>query len=419
MNSRIEKIIPLGDSQMSVWMSIVSGRESKNYVELISVKVYGKELYDRGILEKSIAILSEEIAALRCVIVWKKTKMPNIIVFRQSYKNCTCVDCASNFNQKSYNKFIEDIWKKKVSIDQTPFYFYIVKESETCSHVIMKFSHILIDGWSTTIILEELYTIILHFIHNKTYIPRKKDYGNDSILKKISEQNFLFWKQYLQGCDKFDLSVNEGNVGFWNSHFICQSHLFSRFSLAVYIYASWILTDYIWGKNRNIQFGVIVSGRELNTELLGRVGFYMKTLPFFVSLDLNWTVREFLSKVNEIFLNIIAHSDINTSEVFKINNYKHVYEKVIVIQNYFGTVLNFKNEELKFVLEEKKYDNDINFCLAARIFGRDVFLDVNYNQNSYTEKKLREITDIMQSVFSIITNCSKFEEKRLLDIMEH
>ena len=416
MHSVVEAVIPLKDSQLLIWMSILKKPELNKYNELIGIKVYGNKLYDDGIIEKSIVILSEKIAALRSIVTWNKTKVPYIIVYQRPFVNYISIDGSAFFNRNWYDSFIEEKWKEEVKIDVVPFYFYIIKENETYSHILLKFSHILVDGWSTTIILEELYTILYNMIRKEKYSTKKFEYENKVNSSKDENRNRLFWKQYLNDFTKSDFDVKEGEVSFWNSHFNWKASSLSQFSLAVYIYASWILNEYISRNNKNVQFGMMVSGREVNTELLEKVGFYMKTLPFFISLDLSWTINELLQKVNKLLLDIITHSDISINEIHKINNSRCVYNKVIVIQNYFSNLLNFDNEELKFELETKKYDNDVDLCLAVRVFESDIYLDINYNPKKYQEEKIKKSVATMKKIFFLVTD-SKLESEQLFDIL--
>ena len=153
----IQKVISLNESQKELWLSCMIGLKPANlaYNESVSLKLYGN--FDLQAFRKAVEYLIQCHEALRANI---SANGESLIIYRNRNTDIAYDDFSeieSNLLEDALKSFI----KKEVSIPfdlykDVLFKFFVHKIDEETNYVTLIIHHIIGDGWSIGILLEDL-----------------------------------------------------------------------------------------------------------------------------------------------------------------------------------------------------------------------------------------------------------------------
>ncbi|MFK8105307.1 MAG: amino acid adenylation domain-containing protein, partial [Saprospiraceae bacterium] len=224
--------------------------------------------------------------------------------------------------QEAVEKFAEADLAKGFDFNQVPLMrINVVKLDEKAYKMFWTFHHILIDGWSNPILIEELMTAYELLSEGKTFasikdsIAIEEDRFEDFIKyigtkDKTVEQEF--WKKYLGEFETpsllpfidDNLARNKGGVTEELEHIFTEE---TTKAIKAYCQANFITANTfiqgIWGfllsrytGNEDILFGATVSGRPSDLANAERmIGLFINTMPVRVKLKADATISEVLT----------------------------------------------------------------------------------------------------------------------------
>ncbi|MCP4157082.1 MAG: hypothetical protein GY757_55730, partial [bacterium] len=185
---------------------------------------------------------------------------------------------------------------KKFDLRQVPFRITLCKCDSSKYTMIISNHHILYDGWSTGIILEEFFRIYDIFAAGKEPEKTLKT-GFKVFLKWIRDREGrgqeVFWKKYLEGFDtRTQLSVKRRSLTAEGegAYSICfdreESTATERFAArhkvtqAALLYSAWGILQQRYTNSDDVLFGVTVSGRPPAIPGIEKiVGLFINTQP--------------------------------------------------------------------------------------------------------------------------------------------
>ncbi|WP_421943902.1 amino acid adenylation domain-containing protein [Pedobacter sp.] len=161
----IEKIIVLNESQKELWLSCVIGGDSANlaYNESVSLKLSGK--FDLSIFKKAIIHLTETHEALRSNV---SKNGERLIVYKNVNANIFYHD-FSIFKPEEVEEKLKSFIHHEISIpfdlyNDNLFKIYVHKIDEHTTYITLIIHHIIGDGWSIGIFLEDLSSLYNNLI---------------------------------------------------------------------------------------------------------------------------------------------------------------------------------------------------------------------------------------------------------------
>ncbi len=215
--------------------------------------------------------------------------------------------------------------------------FYIIKLSER-KHIFLSIvHHIIIDGWSVDILLNELKEIYnAHIEHREINLPHlsiqyhdyavwQKTFLNDSM---INEQ-VRYWKNQLDGSmDKLNIPVQSSHTK--NEIFSGRTHIryisknltddlkhlgkINNTSLFVVLLTSFSLLLHKYTKQTDISIGTPAVGRK-NIELQHLIGFFVNNLVIRTNYDENLTFVDLLTKVKQTVFGAFENQDVPFEQI--------------------------------------------------------------------------------------------------------
>jgi|GEM_PF-273313 len=154
----IDKIIPTNEPQKEIWLSCIIGRDESNlaYNESVSLSLYGDFNY-----ACFIEALQEVIARHEALRATVSANGETLIVYKQLESDLHFEDISTDNNQKAtLDQFVADEVQHVFDLQEGPlFRVFLHKLSEINYYFTLVKHHIIGDGWSTGVILEDLSKI--------------------------------------------------------------------------------------------------------------------------------------------------------------------------------------------------------------------------------------------------------------------
>ena len=227
--------------------------------------------------------------------------------------------------------------------------------------------HILFDGWSFPILMEEFLTTYELLNAGETLPLQEEDRYEDYIRyieRSDKEAEEKYWRNYLQGIEQntllpfipttIDRNKGKGEykaIGIQiKSEIAAKIQSFAhqhRVTLNTIMQCVWAYLLHRYTGNKNIVYGIIVSGRP--DDLAGvehRVGMYINTLPLYSGLKEETEISEWLQ---------LMQAQQVTSRQFQHTPFTVVQGWSGIQGDLFDTLLTFENYPFNKVVAKKQW----------------------------------------------------------------
>ncbi|GJM33278.1 MAG: hypothetical protein DHS20C18_22790 [Saprospiraceae bacterium] len=375
--SRFYKLSPL---QEGILFHHLFDKNSKAYVEQLRLDF--PEGVDIEILKKSLNYVIGNYSILRTNFIYDQAKIPVQCVFDQVKLPLELLDyskLSSAEKAKRFTEFLEIDVQRSFDMQVAPLMrLTLVDMGDNFFKMVWTSHHILLDGWSMSIVMAEVIDAYETYASGETPVIKQEDKYEDFI-KYIAQRDQyeeeLFWKSYLKNFSENTLlpfvhTAGSHNTGagiakkyldltdeFTNTlKAYCQQNQLTVNTLLQGVW-SLILSKYT-GKDK-VVFGVPVSGRPsdlANAEQ--RVGLYLNTLPLFVELAQDAQIEDWLRAIqqNNIEAREFQHTALNKIQQW-IGTQGDFFDSILVFENYpIRKAISGSDSRLKIenvVLEEQ------------------------------------------------------------------
>lgn len=291
---------------------------------------------------------------------------------------------------------------------------------------ILSNHHILMDGWSTGLILLDLfklYNLILRQESN-TLQPVA---SCESYYKWLESKNDMetkeYWKQYLQGLsNNVTLPYDVRKDGFSNASLIVtidNSLKDKAIALAkekqvtmnTLLQSVWVVILQKYCQLDDIVFGYTVSGRVAEVDDMDRMtGLFINTIPMRIKSNDKLGFDKLLKEVNHTLLynqpyDYYPLADIQAQSELRNN----LIQTLMVFENYPLDLeqLHKEFDDAGFQISHYDFMEETNFDLTLIIsVQKEMTIKFLYNQNKYSESYIENIGRHFEAVMKeVIENC--------------
>ncbi|WP_037110548.1 non-ribosomal peptide synthetase, partial [Rhodococcoides fascians] len=288
----------------------------------------------------------------------------------------------------------------------------------------MTFEHILLDGWSTSAVLDEIFDTY----RDPEYSARVRPASFRSYLDWLSDQDidaaYRAWSSYLAELSGPTLvwpagvAAGEGRDGSGELHRDLDSaaaaavHAAARASgvtVGTVLQAAWGVTlGQLVGSN-DVVFGNTVSGRPPELADSDRiVGLLFNTVPLRVSFSPFDSVRALLTRVQHEQLQVIDHPYASLTKIQAAADMSTMFDTLFVVQN-----LPFEEEAApgEFELVTTEVDDETHYPVTFAIDPSEVdgetvvHVRLVYRHDAYTEASALELLErFLQVLVALVQN---------------
>ena len=418
-NKKIQSICNLTSTQNGILFHSLKSEIQGTYVEQIVFHIKGQIII--SYLEKALEDLSLQYEALRSNILYKKLNIPRRVVY-QDRKIPLCVHGLQEVDILDHSEKSREIIKSEkqkicdISEDSL-FRVCIIINEENKFQIVFTYHHVILDGWSTMILLNTLLHTYLAKISNTECNMQKEISYSDYVewIDTLDVKNSLnYWENYLKSYEDnmfnsaYVFQKNKGNVDNtaeieavinaedWG--LICKSVNNQKCTINSYLKVifSVILQQFVLSED--LVFGEVTSGREISFKNANKiVGLLINTIPVRVK-GIKETLLERMISLNNESVVSRENAHVGLDRIKKLQNSDTDLIKFLYVFENYPTasmpVDSYFKVETQELFEQTNYD--FNLILTPRSDGLVVRLI--YNGNVYTNFQINQFLECFVSM---------------------
>lgn len=435
----IENIYELSPVQEGILFHYLSEPDLGVYFQQLSFIIDGT--FDLRAFEQAWRHTVEQHSILRSAFYWKQADKPLQVVYRSIQLPIELLDwreLSANQQQYQLNNFLKSDQKRGFDLAQAPLMrLTVIQLAENIHRCIWSHHHLLLDGWSVSIVLKQTldcYHLLvkdksLNFNHSSPY----SDY-----IAWLGQQNLTqaetFWRQFLKGFSaptplgieqssnlstELQNSYDEEKI-FLSKHTTTALQNLAKnnqLTINTILQGVWALLLSRYSGHDDIVFGVTVSGRSATISgIETMVGLFINTLPMRVKVSLD---DKLLSWLQELQAQQIELQQYEYTPLTKIQKWSEIpgnqplFESIFVFENY-PIDASLLDEDKSFVIRdiESKETTGYPLCVAG-IPGSQLQLWLGYDCRRFDRETIKRVLSHLQIILeSFVTK----PEQRLVDI---
>ena len=422
---------PLSHSQKRLWMLHEFSEVKAAYNVPRAYLLKGN--FNRKAINKAFAYIFNKHEILRTTFKEVKGEPKQFITPINEFKTPITFEDLK-IEEVAIEKFIANLSNLPFNLSEGPLVSVkVYKKNETEHILFLNLHHIISDGWSATILLNELceyynaivakedFKVIELPIQYKDYsVWQKEQFENESFQKHKA-----FWANKLSGeLTRFSLplsypktktNVNEGK----SLRYVIDKDLINKLALKttelgvsfyMLLLAAFKTLAYRYTLQNDILIGTIVAGRE-KEELADQLGFYVNTIAQRTFVNGKVSFAELLQILKEDLLESVEHQYypfdqvVNDLEITKEVHNSSLFDIMFVHQN---------NEELDESvllsglevtgLEGDLIESKFDASFVTREVPEGLQISVEYNAALYSEGFLQQFLKHYEAILNCIEN---------------
>ncbi|MGN7825082.1 amino acid adenylation domain-containing protein, partial [Chitinophaga sp. 22536] len=327
--------------------------------------------------------------------------------------------------EQAIQQYIENDRRQGFDFSEAPLMrITLIQVDDNCYRLVWTFHHILLDGWSVPVLLEELLQTYGSLAAGQTIDIKSEDRYAEYIHYLRHRDTYAeekYWKAYLQGLSSPGLlpfisgTVNRTrSAGQYrqltfeaDAAFMAQIMRYAhqhRITLNSLVQGVWAYLLSRYTGREQVVYGATVSGRpEEMPDIEKRAGLFINTLPLYTTVDNNRPVGEWLRELQESQLQSRRYQHVELGDVQRWTGIgSELFDTLLVFENYpVNRVLTSHRWQLQ--MDDLVMKEQTNYPLTIVVMAADTLqVQFSYNETvlegayvqaiaQHTEQVLRQI----------------------------
>ena len=411
----VQQIYQLSPMQEGMLFHAIMDKESNAYYQLISYDTIGE--IDVQTIEDAWNALIEKYAIFRTVFIHEEINKPMQVVLQERKIQIYFEDISSMTERVRENyieRYQEQEKQKGFNLSEDTLIRVTVLKTGPINHkIIWSYHHILMDGWSLGIVINDFFYIYQTIKKNEVlYLTETCPYYNyiKWLKKQNLEEGYAYWREYLDNYEqkiilpKDSIKIKKKIYQQKNLKFQLNKETTTKLINIARKHNVTINTIFqtIWGillqkynNTEDVVFGAVVSGRP--SEILGiesAVGLFINTIPVRVK---NNQIRNFIELIRQIQDNALLSEKFTYLSLAQIQSNSQLknelIDHIIVFENY-----PLDNEKINNLFHEFKIERidffeqtNYNFNIIILPEIEEYYICFKYNEEMYSEYFINKI----------------------------
>ncbi|WP_139487924.1 non-ribosomal peptide synthase/polyketide synthase [Brevibacillus dissolubilis] len=422
MKVKVEKIYPLSNMQKGMLFHTLDNPNEDAYFEQMIIDLQGE--VDEAVLADSFNELLKRHDILRASISTKMDEPLHVILSERKIK-FTYADIREQdqVSQAGYVEtyLAEDKQKGFDLAKETLIRVGLLRTAADAYKVIWTYHHILLDGWSMGILLNELFTIYAYKVKGEDHqLSAPRSFGDyiKWMQAQDQEEGLTYWRKYLAGYEQKALiptlrkksntaeyQRQEKVITFSKELTNKIKKMADRNAVTLHTVLQ-TLWGFILAKYNGTQeavFGTVVSGRNANVDgIENMLGLFINTVPTRITLGSELRFVDVLKRTQQDSLESQPYHHLNLADVQAVSELKQdLIDHVVVFENYAfdASSMEEKKNDLGFEVKGVSGDERTNypFTIAAGL-GEKLTLILIYDGRVYDSIIMDQIEAHMKQV---------------------
>lgn len=433
----VEDVYPLSPMQKGMLFHSLYSGERGAYVEQVGWTLNGA--FDETLFELAWRQVIAHHPALRTCFFWDDLKEP-LQVVRQKvelrWQRDDQRDLSLADQQERLQVFLESDRRQGFDLSKAPLVRLTqTRVSENSYRVIWTYHHLILDGWSVSLILKEVlqcYKALRRGIRSEVEDRRPfRDYVR-WLQHQDTQLAEAYWRERLRGFEApASLSVEKpsGTAASEKESYAVQQVQLSRaateklrtiarrhqLTLSILVEGAWTLLLSRYNDASEIVFGIVVTGRPSTLPgVEAMVGLFINTLPMRVSVPPAARCIAWLKELQQQQIEMLQYEYTPLAQI-------HEWSDVPRGQQIFRTIIAFDNVQEDEALgsgEQNIKISDVfrantrtNYPLTLGVVAADeLSLQITYDEGRFDSVT---ITRMMDHLESLVTGFTDDREHRL------
>ncbi|PUZ30107.1 tyrocidine synthetase-3 [Chitinophaga costaii] len=415
--SNVQDILELSFAQQGMLFHYLEDSRTNLYNMQAVFDISGA--IDVALLEQAFRKVQADNEILRTVFEWKKVKRPLQIVLKSGdlvFEHHFIED------QKNIDQLIATDRNRRFDLQLTPFRIHVITISPVQAILIVTHHHILFDGWSTGILLKEVFTTYRQLQAGAAVPPARKQAYREA-MKHITVHSgasptIKYWKENLREYEINKIPFQQpphaaaaGKVLTWRHKAdanklkeFAAAHRVTRSAVICTAYGM-LLQQYL--NTADVVFAMPVSVRDTMVEGVENVmGVFINTLPFRFNYGGGETLLHIVQGVHTRLIEQGSHSLIAYNEIKTLTGIKpreHLFDSILTLENYPLDMASINcNDGFRLELRSTYGDTGIPLVLIV-FFDTDLDIIVNYQAAVVGETFVQQLTTRLVNIIDAIT----------------
>ncbi|MEM7758013.1 MAG: amino acid adenylation domain-containing protein [Cyanobacteria bacterium P01_A01_bin.40] len=339
--SRAENI-PLSFAQQRLWFLAQLAPESPLYNESAALRLSGQ--LNISILKRSLAELIRRHEPLRTTFSTDSKGKPVQVIHPAAEISLPIINLEQlnlTIQQQEIEKLVTQEAQKVFDLEQDLLFRVTLLKLSSSEHVVLFTTHhIITDGWSTGILIDEIATLYQAFLAGEpsplAELPiQYADFAlwqRQWLSGKILKTQLHYWQQQLQGAPELiqlptdrprpTIQTYRGATQSFslNTELTQKLQTLSRESgstLFMTLLAAFATLLHRYSGQSDIVIGSPIANRN-HSEIESLIGFFVNTLVLRTHFEDNPSVKELLAQVRETTLKAYEHQDVPFEQVVEV-----------------------------------------------------------------------------------------------------
>ncbi|MDZ7342542.1 MAG: condensation domain-containing protein, partial [candidate division KSB1 bacterium] len=426
-SENIQDMYPLSPMQQGMLFHSLYTPGTGVYIEQLSCHLRGQ--LNVAAFEQSWQTLVDRHPVLRTAFLWEDLDEPLQIVHKQVTIGLRRLDwrhLSPEMQAQQLQELIDEEKKEGFDLSEAPLMrLTLIQEADDLHRFIWIHHHILFDGWSLPLLLDEVFAIY-EALSRRQPFTREPSRPYRDYIAWLQEQDLdraeKFWRAALTGfqspnqipLDRFAGRALTELDEYTTERLLLSPDLskalqdFSRqyqLTLSTMLQAAWALLLGYYSGDDDVVYGSIVSGRPV--DLSGSeamLGLFINTLPVRVKIDSQATL---LSWLQAFQLQLSELRQFEYCSLIQIQGWSEVprdlplFHSILVFENYpLGEAITEKKGSLQ--IQDIESYSRTNYPLTFVVSpGKQIGLEIAYEKQRYEsdtiQRMLRHLQQLLES----------------------
>jgi amino acid adenylation domain-containing protein len=355
----LEDIYVLSPLQQGMIFDHLYSPRSGVYFQQVSLALHGQ--LDIAAFVRSWQEVVKKYAALRTSFHWQEMDNPLQVVTKQvdiQIHQISLTDSTRDEQQKEVDDFLKKDRELGFDLSTSPLMrLTLIHLSETEYQLIWSYHHIILDGWSSNLIVNEVFEYYRLFCQGLTVpvesVPRYRDYIS-WLQKQDMDAAEAYWRQTLGDFNApTSLSVDKraGSIGPITNHGQYEVELQSgttgglqslakklQCTMNTALIGAWAILLNRYSGEEDLVLGAVSSGRPpMLSGIESMVGLFINTLPLRVSITSAASIQDWLPELHRKQMEMRQYEYTPLTKVqgwSSVPRELRLFENIFILENY-------------------------------------------------------------------------------------
>ncbi|HEX2927727.1 MAG TPA: amino acid adenylation domain-containing protein, partial [Ruminiclostridium sp.] len=431
VNDNIKCIYPLTPMQEGMLYHYLADGRSSSYILQTRLRMTGSLNLEK--VKESVALLADKYDILRTRFLFKKLSKPWQIVMNERKIESRVIDLSGMKQQEREIVSIQqaDI-KRGFDLEKDSLLrLTILKKSEEDYVILWSLHHIIIDGWSLSLLYRDFLKYYEALAEGKTLFDMQETVRGEQkdipsyeeyirwIEKQDKEAGLTYWENLLDGCNEAVGLPPLGLCEYTKEQVGEEIHVIKKqlskkiqetcttmnVTISTLLETVWGILLQKYNRTNDVVFGKVVSGRNADVQGIEQaVGLFINTIPARVRCGANMTAMELIQQMQQQSVESTKFDycplvDVQGKSALGSN----LINTLFVFENYYVDD-SLKNGIRGIKLHEDGSREQTNYSISVSAFLEEsLTLKIIYDPNKYTSGEINLLLRRMELLLQQIS----------------